>query len=313
MVDMISHNILFYKRRLFCYQYGNYTFQHIFGGSFMRSYFGGWYFRCQSGKQTLAIIPSIHKTRESGFCTIQVITDTEAFHLQFPYSDYKKDRQSIRISENQFDSDGITLNIISPGFCACGSIQFGAFTPIRYDIMGPFKYVPFMQCRHSVLSMRHLVNGKIIINGTPFVFQDAIGYIEGDRGYSFPREYVWTQCSFPTGSLMISIADIPFGALRFTGVIGVVLLNGKEYRIATYLGAKTVKITPEEIIVRQGAYTFSVMPQDFSGHPLRAPVSGAMERTIHEHPSCRVYYRFEIKDIPLLELDAPNAAFEYEY
>ena len=171
----------------------------------------------------------------------------------------------------------------------------------------------FMQCRHSVFSMRHSVDGKISINGTSFEFKDAIGYIEGDRGYSFPREYVWTQCSFPDGSLMLSIADIPVGAFHFTGVIGVVLINGKEHRIATYLGAKAVKITPEEIIVRQGSYTFIAKPQDFLGHPLRAPVSGGMKRTIHEHPSCKVYYRLEKNGIPLLELDASNAAFEYEY
>lgn len=112
---------------------------------------------------------------------------------------------------------------------------------------------------------------------------------------------------------MLSIADIPFGAFRFTGAIGIVLLNGKEYRIATYLGAKVVKITPEEIIVRQGSYTFIIKAQAFSGHPLHAPVSGAMKRTIHEHPSCKVYYRLEKNGIPLLELDASNAAFEYEY
>ena len=46
---------------------------------------------------------------------------------------------------------------------------------------------------------------------------------------------------------------------------------------------------------------------------MRAPVSGAMIRTIHEHPPCRVFYRLEEKGIPLLELDAPNAAMEYEY
>lgn len=56
---------------------------------------------------------------------------------------------------------------------------------------------------------------------------------------------------------MLSIADILFGAFRFTGVIGVVLLKGKEYRIATYLGATAVKITLEEIIVRQGNYILS--------------------------------------------------------
>lgn len=279
----------------------------------MRNYFCGWYFRCQSEIQTLAIIPSFHKTKEDSFCTIQFITDKEAFNLQFPYSDYHKDANQITIADNRFARDGITLDIKTVALCANGSIRFSDFTPLRYDIMGPFKYVPFMQCRHSVFSMRHSADGEIILNGTPFVFRNAIGYIEGDRGHSFPSKYVWTQCSFSEGSLMLSIADIPFGAFRFTGVIGVVLLNGKEYRIATYLGAKVVKITPEEIIVQQGAYTFTVMPQEFSGHPLRAPVSGAMKRTIHEHPSCKVYYRLEKNGIPLLALDASNAAFESEY
>lgn len=38
-----------------------------------------------------------------------------------------------------------------------------------------------------------------------------------------------------------------------------------------------------------------------------------MTRTIHEHPSCKVYYRFTDGDVTLLELEASNAAFEYEY
>lgn len=279
----------------------------------MGNYFCGWYFRCQSERQTLAIIPSFHKTKEGNFSAIQFISDTEAFNVEFPYSDYHKDDDQIIIADNRFSRDGITLDIQTTDLCVIGSLRFSSIIPIQYDIMGPFKYVPFMQCKHSVFSMRHLVDGEIILNSTPFVFRNAIGYIEGDRGHSFPSKYVWTQCSFSDGSLMLSIADIPFGAFRFTGVIGVVLLNGKEYRIATFLGAKAVKMTPDEIIVRQGRYTFIIKPQSFSGHPLRAPVSGAMKRTIHEHPSCKVYYRLEKNGIPLLELDASNAAFEYEY
>ncbi len=285
----------------------------IVGGSFMRRWFCGWYFRCQSDRQTLAIIPSIHKSGESGFCTIQLITDTEAFHIPFPFKDYRKSTHSVRIAENRFGSDGMVLQIHTPDLTAYGKIEFADLTPIRYDIMGPFQYVPFMQCRHSVYSMRHSVNGEIHLNGIPYVFRNGTGYIEGDRGYSFPREYVWTQCCIPGGSLMLSIGDIPFGAFRFTGVIGVVLLGGKEYRIATYLGAKAIKIAPDEIIIRQGSYTFIAKAKDFSGHPLHAPVFGAMKRTIHEHPSCRVYYRFENRGTCLLELDASNAAFEYEY
>lgn len=43
----------------------------------MRNYFCGWYFRCQSDRQTIAVIPSVHRTKDSDFCTIQLITDKE--------------------------------------------------------------------------------------------------------------------------------------------------------------------------------------------------------------------------------------------
>lgn len=84
-------------------------------------------------------------------------------------------------------------------------------------------------------------------------------------------------------------------------------------RLATYLGAKAVKIKDSEVIVRQGRLCLTVKRLGSPGHPLQAPVGGAMTRTIHEHPSCKVYYRFTDGDVTLLELEAPNAAFEYEY
>ena len=279
----------------------------------MHSYFYGWYYRCQSDTQTLAIIPSVHKTKDGDHCAIQLIMDAEAFHVPFPYRDFRKDRSQIEIGSNRFGDEGIHLDIHTPELHAIGDLRFGPFSPLRYDIMGPFRYVPFMQCRHSVFSMKHTVHGEISINGIPYIFWDATGYMEGDRGHSFSKEYLWTQYSFPEGSLMLSVADIPFGPFRFTGIIGIVHLHGKEYRIATYLGAKPVRITPGKIIVRQGNFTLTIEPEAFSGHPLQAPVGGAMHRTIYEHPSCKVYYRFEINRKTLLELDAPNAAFEYEY
>lgn len=279
----------------------------------MRTYFCGWYYRCQSEHQTLAIIPSIHKTKDSEFCTIQLITDTSAFHAQFPLSDFQKGGTGIRIGKNRFGDDGIHLDIQTSECKATGDLRFGTFTPIKYDIMGPFQYVPFMQCRHSVYSMRHTVNGKLSVNGVAFPFQDAVGYLEGDRGRSFPKEYAWTQCSFPDGSIMLSVADIPLGCFHFTGVIGIILLYGKEYRLASYLGAKAAKIQDGEIVIQQGHLRLTVKQRDLKGHPLRAPLGGAMTRTIHEHPSCKVSYRFEERGTVLLDFEAPNAAFEYEY
>ena len=39
---------------------------------------------------------------------------------------------------------------------------------------------------------------------------------------------------------MLSVAEIPMAKMHFTGIIGVVLWKGREYRLATYLGARVV-------------------------------------------------------------------------
>ena len=50
-----------------------------------------------------------------------------------------------------------------------------------------------------------------------------------------------------------------------------------------------------------------------NSQPLLAPVSGAMNRTIHESASCRVAYSFQKKDRTIIEFEVPNASFEDEY
>ena len=279
----------------------------------MNKYFCGWYYRCQSDCQTIAIIPSVHKTPGNSFCNIQILTETSVHQAEFPHSDFIHNGDSFFIGMNRFSNHGITMDIQTAKLQISGELRFGKFTPIRYDIMGPFLYILFLQCKHSVLSMRHAIEGELTINGSCYRFENSVGYLEGDRGKSFPRQYVWTQCFFPGGSLMLSVADVPLGGAHITGIIGVVILGGKEYRLATYLGAKAVKIENEEVIIRQRNRTLIAKRLDAPGHPLQAPESGAMKRTIYEHPSCNAYYRFEENGQTLLELDAGNAAFEYEY
>ncbi len=275
--------------------------------------FWGWYFKCQSDSHTLAVIPAVHSEKNKKSCSIQLITNSYSQNICFPYAAYRKGKDCVEIADNRFGKHGIWLNLHTLELTATGSVSFENITPIKYDIMGPFAFVPFMECRHSVMSMMHDVTGEININGKPYVFRKASGYWEGDRGRSFPKEYIWTQCNFEKGSIMLSVADIPIGRRRFTGVIGVVLLNGKEYRIATYLGAKTLRIYNGEVIVRQGDMYLRVKCLENTAHPLCAPQTGAMNRTIHENPSCRVYYKFEQNDTTHFEFEATNAAFEYEY
>ena len=86
----------------------------------------------------------------------------------------------------KFTEHGISLNYQNSNLKVEGILHFQPLSPIRYDIMGPFALIPFMQCRHSVYSMTHKINGQLMVNNRKYVFYNDIGYIEGDRGYSFP-------------------------------------------------------------------------------------------------------------------------------
>lgn len=279
----------------------------------MHQFFYGWYMKCQSDTQTLAVIPAVHSTWNKRTCSIQVITDQGAWTVMFDADSYRQTKNGIFIGKNRFGRQGIRLAIRTTDLSIVGKLDFGPLSPLKYDIMGPFAFVPFMECRHSVRSMRHLVSGTVRINEQKYSFQNALGYWEGDRGRSFPKEYLWTQCCFPDGAFMLSVADIPMAGIHFTGMIGVILWQGKEYRIATYLGARAVQIQSKAVRVIQGNMELDARLLEASGRPLKAPAKGDMVRTIHESASCRAFYRFRIGSRTLFAFETDRASFEYEY
>ena len=118
-----------------------------------KDYFKGWYFKCTNDTQTIAFIPAFHRTRHKETASLQIITDDGAFNLPFASLEYQEKPLSIRIGDNMFSEKGIRLNIRTDKTTVQGTLRFGEFSSLRYDIMGPFQFVPFMQCRHSVFSM----------------------------------------------------------------------------------------------------------------------------------------------------------------
>lgn len=281
----------------------------------MHNYFSGCYFKCQSPEKTIAVIPAKHETNRVKSSSVQLISSDGVWNIPFPYESFLQKGTSLEITvgDNTFSGREIQLNLHDKGLNAKGRISFGRLTPIRYDIMGPFRYIPFLECRHSVYSMMHTVRGSLIINGVEYSFENGTGYIEGDRGRSFPKEYAWTQCSFGSDSLMLSVANIPFGALHFTGIICVIYWKGKEYRLATYLGAKIESIGNGEITIRQKDMIFRAKLIHKEALPLYAPNQGAMSRIIHESPVCHASYHFEKDKNVLFSFESHDAAFEYEY
>lgn len=112
---------------------------------------------------------------------------------------------------------------------------------------------------------------------------------------------------------MLSVADIPMAGIHFTGIIGVILWQEKEYRIATYLGARVARMQNKMVRVKQGNMELEARLLGESGRPLKAPVKGNMVRTIHESASCRAFYRFCKKGCTLFAFETDRASFEYEY
>lgn len=118
--------------------------------------------------------------------------------------------------------------------------------------MGPFSYVPFMECNHAILSMENNIQGVLEINNDKMDFNNSIGYIEKDWGYSFPKNYIWCQGNNfkkTNADFMLSIADIHFKVFYFRGIISVLIIGNQEFKFTTYNNVKLVEYNIDNNLV----------------------------------------------------------------
>lgn len=280
----------------------------------MGNHFRGWYFKCQSPTQTLALIPAAHTHQGKRSCSIQIVE--EGTHWNIPLSgkgNIRWDQPLAALENNYFSPRGIQLDLQSTQCRVVGELHFGPPAPLPWDIMGPFRFVPFLECRHRVFSMRHPVTGQLRINEQLYHFDHDLGYIEGDQGRSFPRHYIWTQCLFPEGSLMLSAAHIPLGPFSFPGVIAALSVSGKTTLLATYHGARLLSVQNGKISIQQNGLLLTAELLSDHGRTLQAPQKGAMSRTIRENLSCHARYQLFNAGHLIWELESHRASFEYEY
>ena len=284
-----------------------------------RPYFEGWYFKCRTkDRKTIALIPAIHKDGSGqGSASIQVISEVGTWWLEYPEAEFHVVRQPLRVSlgPNTLGEGGISLQVERSGLSLHGELRHSPLTPLQSDIMGPFRFISELECTHGVVSMGHRLDGTLTLNGETLDFSGGYGYIETDRGRSFPDQYLWTQCGWTepqTTGLMLAVATIPIlKHIRFTGTICSVNYNKREYRLATYKGARIKAWSEHGAEIVQGKYRLLVEVLEKQGQPLRAPEEGAMERIIHESLCSKVRYRFWEKGHLLFDHTDDGASFEY--
>lgn len=261
-----------------------------------KEYFEGWYFKNTNQENGISFIPGINIVKNEPKAFVQVITNNTSYFVNYDIDEFKFRNKpfEIKIGNNFFSKDGIHIDMKDENLKAYGDIKYSNTKNIHTDfinpnIMGPFSYIPFMECNHAILSMKNNANGSININNYEMKFDNDMGYIEKDWGCSFPKQYIWCQGNNfqkSNASFMLSIADIPFKMFEFRGVICVLLLDDEEYKFTTYNNSKIVEYvvndTSLSITLKKGDYYLNVKSTFDKGQKLTAPVKGKMSKNIFE-------------------------------
>jgi len=263
-----------------------------------KNYFEGWYFKNTNSQKGVSFIPGINIDDTGAKAFIQIITNNISYFVNYDIQDFEVNDSpfGIRIGNNRFSKEGITINIEdkSQNLKIYGNIKYSNSRNISTNIfapniMGPFSYIPFMECNHAIISMQNTIDGFININDKTIQFNNDKGYIEKDWGCSFPKSYIWCQGNnFQKNnvSFMFSIADIPFKLFTFKGIICALLINNKEFKFTTYNHAKLVECDIREdsfnITFKRNQYLLNIKSKGNKGLKLAAPVKGKMEKDVFE-------------------------------
>jgi tocopherol cyclase len=228
----------------------------------------------------------------------------------------------IRVGSGRFSARGISLGLEGEGSPIRAELSYGELgrPPLRLlspGVMGPFSFLPFMQCRHGLVSLSHDVDGMLEVEGRKIDMGGGRGYIEKDWGGSMPRSWIWMQSNdFPArgDSVMLSIADIPWLGGSFTGFLFSASLGGRYIREATYTGARVEDcvISDGEVAlsIARGGQRIDLRALRSSGGPLRAPVDGLLTRRIVETGDAVLKLRWTRGGELLFEGEAPGAGLE---
>ncbi len=266
-------------------------------------YFEGWYFKVVNGDETkaLAFIPGIamdDSGRKQAF--IQVLDgkkQTSVNHL-FAAVDFTPVPGifQLNIGSNHFSENLLSLQLPD----ILGKLHFTNNIPwpkhwYSPGIMGPYSFVPFMECYHGIVSMDHAISGQLQINGEIVDFDGGRGYTEKDWGHSFPSAYIWMQTnhfSTPGISLKSSVANIPWIGKSFVGFIAGIWLYDRLFQFTTYnrssLRKSSVDEQKIELVIENSKYRIEILAHRDKVTALASPIKGMMDGRIEECMTSRI-------------------------
>jgi tocopherol cyclase len=280
----------------------------VFQGSLTeKHYFEGWYFKnvTRDLSSCFSFIPGVSLFENDHHAFIQVMNGAtgKTEYIKYPVGDFIWDRRklSVKIGSSVFTDEGILIDIRNDTLDLSGQIEFRDM--IRYPktffspgIMGWYSFVPFMECKHGIVSANHNLNGSLVSNGEKIDFTGGKGYIEKDWGVSFPEAWLWIQSNNfeeHDTSFSFSIAKIPWLGRFFIGFISYLYLRGKYFLFSTYNRSSVTEISHDKDLIgislknKDHILKISVIKKSFGD--LKAPVFGEMSRRIKESIDSEVH------------------------
>jgi hypothetical protein len=273
----------------------------VFQGSLRsKNYFEGWYFKHVSEdlEHVFAFIPGISLNVHEPHSFIQVINGRtgESAYVQYPLSSftYSRNEMFVKIANSVFTDRYVSLELSDSVFRIKGRLDYSH--NIRYPvrtlapgIMGWYSFVPFMECKHGIVSANHNISGTLQVNDNLIDFSKGKGYIEKDWGTSFPESWLWIQANnfFDNEtSFHFSVAKIPWLGKFFIGFISFLYYKRKFHIFSTYNNSRIIelKYTGNKInlVIGDKNLTLNILVEKNIVGELKAPVSGIMNRRIKE-------------------------------
>ena len=268
-----------------------------------KSYFEGWYFKVLNEDETnaFAIIPGI-AIDDQGMAQafIQVLDgkkQTARYH-KFAIQEFSPspDKFNIAIQYNHFSLQSIRLDLPE----LKGELYFSNPVPwpnhwYSPGIMGPYTFLPLMECYHGIVSMDHTITGHLVVEGEKFDFTNGRGYIEKDWGQSFPSAYIWMQSNHFSKqgiSIKVSVAKIPYLGYSFVGFIAGVWLGDRLIQFTTYNKSSIIKSVIDsekvELVLQNKNYRLEIHVRREKAIALASPILGLMDGRIEESMNAQI-------------------------
>ena len=291
-----------------------------------KKFFEGWYFKIldKNMDHALAIIPGIAMDEQgSKQAFIQMLDGVEktARYYKFDHREFiaSKDSFEVSIENNHFSGQKLSLSLPELN----GKLLFKDSVPwpksfLSPGIMGPYSFVPFMECYHGVLSMNHYIEGSLNYKGNEINFNGGKGYLEKDWGHSFPEGYIWMQSNHFKNdkvSVKASVAKIPWLRNYFIGFIAGLWYEDEIIRFTTYNKSKRLKTTLDgkqiNLVFENRDYRLELHAKHDQATSLASPINGFMDGRIAESMTSYIHLKlYNQKGDLLLDDRSENAAME---